>query len=132
MLDRLNVVQRRHCGRSSHRCVGQVAIGGCVDFEDEQRDEHVHPEALHANKTTPMLTLVSAEAVQRVAESRNMKTLPDQNAFPIHVDDGGARAQDGGEGVVSHTDSSSGDWPVRDEGALVREHVIRGAGIRDD
>ena len=23
-------------------------------------------------------------------------------------------------------------WPVRDEGALVREHVIRGAGIRDN
>jgi hypothetical protein len=109
-----------------------MAVSCRVDFDDERREEHVHAEALHTNEAAPMLALVSAEAVKRVAESRNMKTVSDQDSFPIDGNDGGAIAQDGGEGVVAHTDASCGDWSVRNESTLVGKHVIRGTSICND
>ena len=56
-----------------------MAVGGGVYFDDEQGKEDVHAEAVHPNKTATMLTVMSTEAVEWVAEGRNVEAVPNQD-----------------------------------------------------
>ena len=47
--------------------VAKVAVGGGVDLHDKGREEDMHAETVHANKSTSPLSLVGPEAVKGVA-----------------------------------------------------------------
>jgi hypothetical protein len=42
----------------SQGLIPEVAVGGCVDFNDEAREEYIHPKAVHANVPTSTLALM--------------------------------------------------------------------------
>jgi hypothetical protein len=63
---------------------------------------------VHPDVTKSMLTLMGMEAVQRVAQGGDMKTIANQNKFPVNGNDGGAGTKDWGEQVVAHADVAAG------------------------
>jgi hypothetical protein len=69
-----------------------VTIRTCVYFDNERREEHIHPETLHPDKTAPMLTLAGPETVEGVSEGWDMKTIPDQDSFTVDLDYSRTRA----------------------------------------
>jgi hypothetical protein len=58
--------------------------------------------------TASMLTLVGAEAVQQVAQGRDVQTITNQNAFSIDRNDGRTGTKDRSERVVPHADAAAG------------------------
>jgi hypothetical protein len=56
-----------------------VAVSGGVYFDDERGNEDVHAQAMHPNKTTTMLKLMGTEAVEWVAEGRNVEAVLNQD-----------------------------------------------------
>ena len=101
-----------------------MAVGGGVYFDDEQGKEDVHAEAVHPNKTTTMLTLTGTEAVEWVAEGRNVEAVPNQDLPSIDSNDCQSRAQDGGKQIVAHVDRITGNRLVQNECTLVWEHMV--------
>jgi hypothetical protein len=65
--------------------------------------------------TTSMLTLIGAEAVQRVAQGGDVKTIANQNKFPVNGNDDGAGTKDWGKRVVAHADTAASGGLVCDE-----------------
>ncbi len=65
-----------------------MAVGCCVNFDDEHRKEDVETQAIHSNEATSTLGLMGTEAVQGISKVGNMETIPDKNLLPIQRDDG--------------------------------------------
>jgi hypothetical protein len=86
------------------RLVGQVAVCFHVNLDNKLWEEDVHSELVHPNVTTSMLTLMGAEAVQRVAQGGDVKIIANQNKLPVNGNDGRAGTKDWGEQVVAHAD----------------------------
>jgi hypothetical protein len=63
---------------------------------------------VHPNVTASVLTLVGAEAVERIAQGRDMKAIADQDEFPIDGYDGRASTKNWGKQVVPHVDAAAG------------------------
>ncbi len=77
--------------------IREVAVGGSFDLNDERWGEDVHSQALHSDKATSILTLMSTETVEGVPKGGDMKALPNQDAFAIDGNDSRAGAEDGGK-----------------------------------
>ena len=60
-----------------------------------------------------------------------MEAIANKNLSAVEGYDRRAMAKDGGEGVVTHSDSPARDRIVRDECGLIREHVVGGASVGD-
>ena len=56
----------------ANRLIGEVAVGGSVNLDDEGWEKDVHPKVVHAYETTAVLTLMRTEAIQRIAKCRNV------------------------------------------------------------
>jgi hypothetical protein len=109
-----------------------VTIGVRVNLDDERREKDKHAESIHTNVTASVLTLVGAEAVERVAQSRDVEAVSDKDEFSIDGYDGRTGAEDGGEGVVAHADTAACGGFVGDEHRLVWEHVVSCTGVRNE
>ncbi len=56
----------------ANRLIGEVAVGGSVNLDDEELEKDVHPKVVHAYETTAVLMLMCTEAIQWIAKCRNM------------------------------------------------------------
>ena len=63
----LDVIEVGKTACTSNWGVTKVAVGGSVNFHDKGREEDMHAETAHANKTTSLLSLMGPEAVKGVA-----------------------------------------------------------------
>ena len=59
------------------------------NFKNDCREEDVYTQAIHPNKTTSALSLMGPEAVERVAEVRDMEAVL-KWAFSVTADSSGA------------------------------------------
>ena len=89
-----------------------MAVGVCINFDNEGWEKDEHPELVHTDVAASLLTLVGAEAVEQVAQGRDVETITDQDELPVDGDDGQAGTKDGGKRVVSNTDTAAGSWSV--------------------
>jgi hypothetical protein len=87
---RLEVMKSVQWSRASKRFVGKVTVGGCVNWKDKCREVHHHPSFRSSNEATTALLEVSAKAVERNREARNMEGIPDKNPLIVHGEDGSA------------------------------------------
>ncbi len=74
-----------------------MVVSGGIDFDNKGWEEDVHTQLVHTDKTAPMLMLVCPETVKRIEEGRDVKAVPDEDAFTIEGDDGQACAKDWGK-----------------------------------
>ena len=63
----LDVVEVGKTACPSNWGVAKVAVGGGVNLHDKGREEDMHAETVHANKSTSPLSLMGPEAVKGVA-----------------------------------------------------------------
>ncbi len=56
----MNIVYVCKAIYTSQRLILEVAVGGFVDFNDEAREEYMHPKAVHANVPASTLALMCA------------------------------------------------------------------------
>ncbi len=85
-----------------------MAVDGCIDFEDEGRNEHIHAHAIQTKKSAAfLLLLVGPKTVERILQCRHLKTVPDEKFLPIAIEryDGRPGTQNGCEQVVANADS---------------------------
>mmetsp|Transcript_13658 Transcript_13658/g.33071 ORF Transcript_13658/g.33071 Transcript_13658/m.33071 type:complete len:248 (+) Transcript_13658:3838-4581(+) len=130
---RLDVMAIWKGGRSTQRCVAEVAIGGGINVEDKVRKPHKDtPHFFRSHKPTTSLFVMGTETVKRVAELRDMENIPNEHRFAVEGDNGGAFAQDWGARLVAHADPHVGDPVIRDEGRTIRDHVVSGTSVRDN
>ncbi len=71
------------------------------------------------------------KAVQRHRQTGDKKGMPDKDTLTVEGDDDCAPAQHRKKGIVTHTDLKIRDALVRDEGRLVRKHMVCRASIGD-
>ncbi len=74
-----------------------MAVSCHVDFHDKGREEDMHTETVHSNKSTSSLSLVHPKAVKGVVKVWYMKTSAYENLPAIEGDDSCAVAEDGCE-----------------------------------
>ena len=67
--------------------------------------------------------------VQRHRQTGDMKGMPDKDMLTVEGDDDCAPAQHRKKGIVTHMDLKIRDVLVRDEGRLVRKHMVCCASI---
>jgi hypothetical protein len=79
----LDIVQVTEARRSTDRGVNEVAIGCRIHFKDECGKEDVESEAKHANESTSALSLMGAQAVQRLPKVRDVEAIPDEDFLPF-------------------------------------------------
>ncbi len=63
-----------HC--TTEGCIGEMAVCGSVDVEDEGGKEDMEAKTTHSDMTASPLLLMGPETVKRVTEIRNMKAVP--------------------------------------------------------
>jgi hypothetical protein len=122
----LNIIECCQRGSPSQWGILQMTVGGGVHFKNECREEDIHTQAIHSNKTTSALLLMGPKAVERVAEVRDMEAVPHEDLLTIERNNCRAVTQDGSKGVVPHTHLSSLHWRISNEGTSVGEHMICG------
>jgi hypothetical protein len=109
-----------------------VAIGACVDWQDECLKVNQHSSLKSANETASALLEMSAKTVKWHRKTGNVKGIADKNALSVEGEDGSAVSKDWNVWVITHAHLQIFNGLVRDEGWLVRSHVICGASVSND
>jgi hypothetical protein len=106
-----------------------VAIGARVDQQEECWKVNQHSSLKSANETASALLEMSARTVEWHRKTRNVKDIADKNALSVEGEDGSAASKDWNVWVITHVHLQIFNSLVRDEGWLVRSHVICGASV---
>ncbi len=98
----MDVVQVREARQLTNQGVNKVAIGCRIHFKDECEKEEVKSKAKHTNESTSALSLMGAQAVQRIPKVQYVEAIPDEDFLAIQRDDGGAIPKDWSKRIVAH------------------------------
>ncbi len=116
----MDVIQVREARQSTDRGINKVAIGRRIHFKDECGKEDVESEAKHANESTSALSLMGAQAVQRIPKVRDVEAIPDEDFLTIQRDDGSAIPKDWSKRIVAHANLPPNNLIIRNESRLIR------------
>jgi hypothetical protein len=89
----------------------------------------MHSSLVTPQKTTPKLTKMGSETVERNPKARDVQHVADEKALTIQGNNRSPATKDRGIRIVTHADPKTNDGFVGNEGVSVRDHVVRGAGI---
>jgi hypothetical protein len=91
----------------------------------------MHARLRGAQKATARLFKMGPKSVQQHRQTRDVKEVTDKDSLNIERDDRCTPAQHPKKGIVTYTDLKIRDAFVRDEGRLVRKHMVCCASIGD-
>jgi hypothetical protein len=101
-----------------------MTIDACVHREDELGEVDEKAGRLGSKEAAPALRHVSAQAIQRYRQARNVKDVPNEHPLAVETEDGGALSLHRYVRVIAHPNVEIRDGLVRDERRLVGDHMI--------